>query len=209
MLRLYRQPQKGEFFVVFGDCAQGGSDSNFVQFLSKSRIDVPLVYQLNDVAAAMTPILHQTLEWLFDKTGVQPIVGLERNNGGASEMRRLIDLNRQQKYRIYYMRKPDGSKDMNTPGWNTDVVSRPRMVGDWKEAFKTNQVRIYDEETLLQHQTFITNRSNKPEAAPNAHDDAVMSLAGAWQLYQTEDPIRLDDDDDYDDTSGNITSLWG
>ena len=191
MLRLYREPEDGEFFVVFGDCAQGGSDSNFVQFLSKSQIDVPLVLQLQDVAAAMTPILHQTLEWLYDKTKVRPIVGLERNNGGASEMQRLIDMNKNNKYRIYYMRKPNGDQDMTKPGWTTDVVSRPKMIGDWKEAFKLQQVGIYDEETLLQHQTFITNKNNKPEAAPNAHDDAVMSLAGAWQLYQTED--KLDD----------------
>ena len=41
--------RKGEFFVVFGDCAQGGSDSNFVQFLSKSRNDIPLVLQIKDM----------------------------------------------------------------------------------------------------------------------------------------------------------------
>jgi len=207
MLRLYRMPRRGEFFVVFGDCAQGGSDSNYVQFLSKSMVDIPLVFQLEDVAAAMTPILHQTLEWLFDRTGVQPVVALERNNGGASEMRRLMELNRQQKYRIYYMRDATGEQNINIPGWNTDVVSRPRMIGDWKEAFKTKQVKLYDEETLLQHQTFVTNKNNKPEAAPNAHDDAVLSCAGVWQLYQSENPVKLDEDDDHV-TTGNLTSLW-
>jgi hypothetical protein len=34
MFRLYRNPEPGEFFVVFGDCAQGGADKNFVQFLA-------------------------------------------------------------------------------------------------------------------------------------------------------------------------------
>jgi len=34
-----------------------------------------------------------------------------------------------------------------------------------------------------------------------------MSLAGAWQLYQTEEKIDLDDEDQ-DYTSGNITSMF-
>ena len=207
MLRLYRMPEKGEFFVVFGDCAQGGEDSNYVQCMSKTRLDVPIVYKLNDVAAAMTPQLHSLLEWIYDKTGVQPIVALERNNGGASEMYRLIEMNKLKKYRIYYMRDAEGNENPDRPGWVTDVVSRPRLVGDWKEAFKLQQVRIYDIDTLEQHQTFITNKNGKPEAASNAHDDGVISMGGAWQLYQTEEKINTNDTRSY--TTGDFTSTWG
>lgn len=210
MLRLYRQPKQGEFFVVFGDCAQGGSDSNFVQFLSQDRIDVPLVLQMQGVAASMTPILHQTLEWLYDKTGVQPVIALERNMGGSSEMERLRLLNRQNKYRIYIMKsigKTKGENDTELLGWSTDMASRPRMIGDLKEAIDTKHLTIYDEETVNQLSTFIVNKQNKPVAAPNTHDDAVMSLAGAWQLFQTEYKIVEDEDTDY--TTGNLSSLWG
>lgn len=189
MLRLFRQPEKDEFFVVFGDCAQGGSDSNYVQFLSKSHNDFPLVIKIRDVAAAMTPVLHQTLEWLYDQTHVRPVIALERNNGGASEMDRLIKMNINQKYRIYYVRK-DGMPT-EKPGFTTDMVTRPKMIGDWKVAFDTQQFTIYDEETIKQHKTFITNKRDRPEAAPNTHDDAVMSCAGAYQLYQTENPITV------------------
>lgn len=184
MLRLFREIEKGEFFVVFGDCAQGGSDSNFVQFLSKSRNDIPLVLQIKDVAAAMTPVLHQTAEWLYDKTRVKPVIGLERNNGGASEMERLQKMNVNQYYRLYHMRK-DG-EETDVLGYNTNAVTRPKLIGDWKVAFDSSQIVIYDEETIKQHRTFITNKRDRPEAAPNTHDDAVISCAGAWQLYQTE-----------------------
>ncbi len=191
MLRLYRQLEKGEFIVVFGDCAQGGSDSNFVTCISKSRIDIPLVIKMQGVAAELTPILHQTLEYIFDKTGVQPVVALERQNGGASEMNRLIKLNRLGKYRIYYMKDQDGIPDMDKPGWDTNSVTRPRMIGDWKIAYDNCQVLIYDADIVEQHQTFITNKKGRPEGAPNSHDDGVMSPAGAWQLYQTEIPLAL------------------
>lgn len=189
MLRLYRQPEKGEFFVIFGDCAQGGSDSNFVQFLSKSATDIPLVLQVKDVAASMTPLLHQAAEWIFDKTQIKPVVALERNNGGASEMERLRVLNRLDKYKLYYMKR-DG-KETDKLGFITDQVSRPKMIGDWKVAFDSQGITIYDEETIKQHRQFITNKSNRPEAAPNTHDDAVISCAGAYQLFLTENPISI------------------
>ena len=211
MLRLYRQPKQGEFFLVGGDCAQGGIDDNWCQFLSKDQIDVPIVLQMSGVASTMTPVLHQTLEWLFDRTGVQPVIALERNMGGASEMERLRKLNRLNKYRIYlYKRvgKSDGEQQTETLGFVTDSISRPRMLGDLKEAIDATGLTIYDKNTVDQLSTFIVNKNNKPEAAPNTHDDAVMSLAIAWQLYQTEEKIVLDDDEE-DYSSGDITSLWG
>lgn len=210
MISLYRKLSKGEFIVVGGDCSQGGIDANFVQFLSKDKVDVPLKLKMQGVAASMTPILHQTLEWIFDTTGVQPVIALERNMGGASEMERLRKLNRQNKYRLYMMQTmgtTKGEQQSDKLGFNTDSVSRPRMIGDLKEAVDSMQLRIYDNDTIEQLSTFIVNKSGKPEAASGTHDDAVMSLAIAWQLYQTEHKIVMDDDDE-EYTSGNITALW-
>lgn len=186
--RLFREIEKGEFFVVFGDCAQGGDDSNFVQFMSKSRADIPLVLQMHGVAAEMTPYLRQALEWIHDKTGVQPVVALERQMGGASEMHNLNQSNQAGKYRIYHAKKED-DEDKETIGWDTNQVTRPNMLGEWLAAFNSQLVKIYDKETIDQHQTFIVNKNGRPEADASTHDDAVMSAAGAWQLYQTENPI--------------------
>ena len=69
MFRLYREPERGEFFVVAVDCAQGGIDANFGQFLSKTHIDVPHVFEKHCVAAEMTPIIHEALEPNWCRTG--------------------------------------------------------------------------------------------------------------------------------------------
>lgn len=185
MFRQYRKFMPGEFFCVFGDCSQGGEDDNFVQFGSKTNKDIPLVLQLNGVAAEMTPFLRDALNWIYDKTGVKPVVALERNNGGASEMHNLIKYN-DGKYRIYYMRDLEGKPNLDKPGFDTTSFSRPMMLGDWVKAYEGHGIAIYDEETQAQHQTFVVNKNGKPEAAPTTHDDAVMSCAGMWQLMQTE-----------------------
>lgn len=187
MFRQFRKIERNEFFIIFGDTSQGGADSNFTQFGSKTMADIPLVFQLQGVAAEATPLIRDALNWIYDQTGVKPVVALERNNGGSSEMHELIKYN-DGKYRIYYMRDELG-KPGDKPGFDTTSVSRPRMLGDWLKAYESKAIRIYDEVTQSQHQTFIVSKTGKPEAAPTTHDDAVMSCAGMWQLFQSENPI--------------------
>lgn len=189
MFRLYREPERGEFFVVAVDCAQGGIDANFGQFLSKSRVDVPLVFEKHCVAAEMTPLIHEALEWLYGRTGVEPVVAFERQMGGISALSQLQTLNRNGHYRIYQRRKlgtVEGEVLTDTIGWDTNAQTRPQMLGDLKQAVDNKLIRLYDETTINELGKFIVNKKGRAEAAANCHDDAVMSLAIAWQLYQTE-----------------------
>lgn len=189
MFRLYRQPEKGEFFVVGVDCAQGGIDANLGQFLSKTKIDVPLVFGKQCVAAEMVPMIHEALEWLYNLTGVEPVVAFERQNGGVSALSQLQTLNRNGHYRIYQRRRLgtiQGEILTDVIGWSTDTDTRPKMLGDLKQAVDNKLIRLYDKETIDELGKFIINKKGRAEAAPNCHDDAVMSLAIAWQMYQTE-----------------------
>lgn len=192
--RLFRKIEKDEFFVVGGDCSQGGGDSNFATFLSKTKIDIPITYKKRGVAAEMTSDLHPVLEWLFDITGVAPVVAFERNNGGASEMERLRVLNRLNKYRLYVMKDTgttEGETETNKLGYNTTTATRPVLLGEWRQAVNNKLVYIYDERIIDEHHSFIVNKNGKPEAAKNRHDDAVISPAITWQMYQTEEKPQI------------------
>lgn len=191
MFRLYRQPERGEFFVVAVDCAQGGIDANFGQFLSKSKVDVPMVFEKNCVAAEMTPLIHEALEWIYSRTGIEPVVAFERQMGGVSALSQLQTLNRYGHYRIYQKHKLgtiEGEMLTDTIGWDTNPQTRPQMLGDLKQAIDNRLIRLYDKTTINELGKFILNKKGRAEAASNCHDDSVMSLAIAWQLYQTELP---------------------
>jgi hypothetical protein len=208
MFRLYRPIQPGEFFVCFGDTAQGGIDKNYVQFMSQTQLDIPLVLAMHGTAAEATPFLIQALRYIRQKTGIPPTVALERQNGGASAMHDLMMANSSDEYTIYIAKTEGGvmGEDQTKKlGWDTNAISRPQMLGQWLTAFNSRQVKIYDRETIEQHSTFIVNKNGKPEAAPNTHDDAVMSCAGVWQMYQTEQPPSTEPQE-Y--TSGNFASAW-
>lgn len=190
MFRLYRELNKGEFFVCFGDTAQGGIDDNFLICMSKTQGDIPLVMQKKGMAAEATPFIRDALHYIYVKTGVKPVIALERNNGGASAMYDLYTSNVRGEYTIYYMKDNEG-KPSDKMGWDTNNLTRPKMLGEYLTAFNAKLIRHYDKKVIEQHQTFIVNKNGKPEAAPNTHDDAVMACAGVWQLYQSENPPMI------------------
>lgn len=195
MFRRYREWQKGEFVVVASDTSWGGTDYCATQFLSKTNLDVPLVYHSRVLATEMTPLIHLELEKIYDQTGVKPVVAFERNNGGVAEIERLATLNRDSKYRIYTEKTNIGTTDTTTEtvrlGWTTSSASRPTMLSMLKEAIDNKLFRIYDKPTVNEMFSFIvsqTSTSWKAQAEQGAHDDLIMALAIAWQLYQSENP---------------------
>lgn len=196
--RRYRKYKLGEFYVVFADTAWGGIDYCAAQFLCKTTLDVPTVYHSKVLASEMTPQIHLELERIYDETQVKPVVAFERNNGGVAEIERLATLNRLAKYRIYQEKSGVGSLDSveNTVrlGWTTSSASRPTMLSMLKEAIDNQLITIYDKPTVNEMFSFIvsqTSSSWKAQAEQGAHDDLIMSLAGAWQLYQSENPITV------------------
>lgn len=206
MFRQYRQIEPGEFFVIFADTSYGAGDYCAVQFLSKTKLDVPLVYHSKTIATNMTNEIFPIIERIYDKTGVKPVIAYERQNGGAFEMDRLAGLNRHNKFDIYKMENW-GSVDNPEPtrlGWDTTSATRPTMLQDLKDAIDHKSLILYDKPTITELYSFILARTTstiKAQAEKGSHDDLVMSLAGAWQLYQACNPeIEVDITDLPDDT---------
>ena len=193
--RRYRQYKPGEFYVVGVDTSWGGTDYCAAQILCKTTLDIPVVYHSRTLATEMTPKIHLELERIYDATKVKPVVAFERNNGGVAEIERLATLNRDGKYRIYTEKSGVGTtstvEDTVKLGWTTSSASRPTMLQMLKEAIDSQLIHIYDKPTINEMFSFIisqTSTSWKAQAEQGAHDDLIMALAIAWQLYQTENP---------------------
>ena len=76
MYRTYRTLETNEFILCAVDTASGGGDYTAAQFLSKTKIDVPLVYHSKTTTSDYIPTLADTLNKIFDITGVRPVVAL-------------------------------------------------------------------------------------------------------------------------------------
>lgn len=193
MWRQYRTIEKGEFLLFAGDTSSGGGDNTTIQGLSKTKLDVPLVFQNNITTAAFIPEIVRVLEKVYDITGVKPVIALERNNGGAFLMDQLAGLNLNGKYRIFEMPK-FGNVNNNEPnllGWSTNTATRPIMLQDLKLAVEQGLFKIYDKQTIGEMLSFVviqTSSNWKAQAEKKAHDDLVMALAIAWQMYKICQP---------------------
>jgi hypothetical protein len=193
MYRLYRPIKKGEFILVAVDTSSGGLDYTAGQFLSKTRLDVPLVYHSKTTTSDYIPLLARTLEKIYDITGIKPVVAIERQNGGSFLADRLAGLNYLGKYTVFVMPNfgvVDPSEGVRL-GWDTNSATRPKMLQDLKDAANRGVFTIYDRKTIMEMLSFIivqTSSSWKAQAEKKAHDDLVMALAIAWQLYQLCEP---------------------
>lgn len=211
--RRYRDLKSGEFIVAFADTSAGAGDYCAVQFLSKDKLDVPIVYHSKQTATDMTPLLHKELERIYDVTQTKPVIAYERNAGGVFELERLAALNRLGKYRVYQMKANEGTTKSTSVsiklGWDTNSATRPIMLQMLKEAIDKKLLKVYDKPTINELFSFIikqTETSWKAQAERGAHDDLVMSLAGAWQLFQSEEPELRGEEDDV--KSGDLSKLW-
>lgn len=196
MWRTFRPLQQGEFIIVFADYSMGGIDNTAVQCLSHKWLDVPIVYHEHMTGSYVTPLIHEQLIKISRETGVKPIVAFERNNGGGFEMDRLARLNRYGDYSIYTMKSIDPTGrviDTGKLGWDTNLATRPKMLQELKEAIEGRLLHLYHRQTVQEMFSFVVKENGKAQAETGAHDDLVMSLAGAWQLYQTEAPPSEND----------------
>lgn len=193
-MRRYRNWKLDEFVLCYADTSWGGADYSAAQFLSQDSLDVPLVYHQQGLASDMTPILHQELERIYDITKVRPVVSYERNNGGIAELERLRSLNRLGKYKIYTQYSGVGTTDLTETdsrlGHDTNSATRPTMLAGLKDALDNKLIVIYDKLTVEEMFSFVVKQTPtagwKAQAENGAHDDLIMSLAGVWQMYQTE-----------------------
>jgi hypothetical protein len=192
MFRRFRQYQKGEFIICAADTSSGGGDYSCAQFLSKTNLDVPVVYHSKQTASEMTPLIAIELDKIYKQTGVKPVVAYETNNGGVFELQRLATLNREGNWSMYLQKTLGTTVGLETTekyGFNTNSATRPAILQILKEAIDNQLITIYDKPTISEMFSFIIKPNGRPEAEQSSHDDLVMSLAIAWQMYQTESPM--------------------
>lgn len=192
MFRQYRNFVPGEFILVFIDTAGEGQDYNAGHFLSKTRLDIPLVLHYEGSITEVTPELKDVLEKIKQQTGINPVVAYETNNGGGYEFERLSRLNKLQKYTMYYQYRmnTEGRLERSDKlGYSTNAATRGPMLIELQDMIKSNLVKIYDKLTVDEMFSFVKHKTPsgwRAEAEQGSHDDLIMALAGVWQLYQTE-----------------------
>lgn len=199
-LRVYREPEPNEQFVVFGDPADS-QDFCAAIAISKKHYDCPIVFNEVMESSQFGYELNALCKYIYNRTGLWPKLAVERNTGQAT-IYVLKLLNYPDLFRMV-----DFSATSNTEGgsigWQTTghlsggelQGTRRKMLDDLALAIKQGMIKIYDPEQIKQMMGFMVVKG-RAQAKANKKDDLVMATAGAWQV-QMVTPVF--DWGDYDD----------
>lgn len=182
-VRWYRDLIGREQLVLAADPAEGG-DSCALVLLSKERGDVVAEAAFKAESTILGNLCNDLGRFVFEKTGFYPTIAIEKNTGTAA----LYVLRESNYPRLYQMPSNLVSvedKRASNYGWSTNAQSRPKMLDDLALAIREETIHIPSKPIIDQLFSFIRHpKTGRPEAASGSHDDLVMSLAIAWQLYQ-------------------------
>ena len=178
-----RNFEQGEQIVIAGDPAEGNDFCAFIA-VSKKYADVVMAGKTKSESPQLGYELNHIGLYVKKLTGSHPTIAVERNVGSAT-----IHVLKQLNYPALF-RMPDSftkqqSQATDQYGWITSSATRPKMLDDLALAIRQRVIKITLKPVIDELFTFIRDvKTGKPQAEVGTHDDLVMSLAIAWQLYQ-------------------------
>jgi hypothetical protein len=183
MIYKYRDLEPDEYIVIAGDPAEGHDNSAFVA-ISKKNADVVLVGQSKEDSASLGHTLNHVGLYIESRTGLLPIIGVERNVGGST-INTLKNLNYRNLFKMPQSFTKDTEEATDDYGWITSMATRPKMLDELSLALKQNALTIPSKPIIDEMFSFIRHqKTGKPQADSSSNDDLVMATAIAWQMYQ-------------------------
>lgn len=208
-LEIWEMPRKNEFYVIGGDVAEGKIDGDYS------------VGQVLDSDCNVVARWHGHIDPdLFGEELVklalfynEAYIGVEANNHGLTTIKAI---QRKDYWNLYFAKIYDRFTDSITKkvGWQTTSKTKPMMIDKLGEFLREFHIGVKDKLTIQECLSYIIEENGSTNAQIGSHDDCVMSLAIALQvwlegkgdLYDPEnsddnDRRREDDDDDFIEVS--------
>lgn len=185
-IRIYKQKEKDEIYVVAGDPAEGlEGDSSAAHVFKVSNREQVACFSSNKIKPSEFADKLDQMANMYSGNWPKALLGVERNNHGHAV---LLKLNEIIDYpNLFRTRKENKKTDYEEVklGWGTDRITRPLMLDILIEGIENGSVIINDKETLGECLTLINNEG-KIEAAEGKHDDNVIAAAISVQLCLDE-----------------------
>lgn len=185
-LRIWRRPEKGRYYAIGADCAQGidatqGEGQSDPDYTVGQVIDRDTGEQCAVLRARMMPgesgrYMATLARWY----NMAQVCG-ERNPGGGGVSMLEAMLNADYPSGLIYHRPVTPDQDPQVRGdrigWDTSGVSRPLLIGHLDDWIRHDKLIIRDAITQTELLTFVISPKGKAEAQQGCHDDTVIALA--------------------------------
>ena len=91
-------------------------------------------------------------------------------------------LSRQESFRL----SEKDRKETEKVGWVTNTKTRDLLIEDLNTVFNDHSIIIKSEWTVGECFSFVRNDKGRYEAQQGSHDDLVISIAGALQMWKAK-----------------------
>ncbi len=190
-LFVYRLHEPGETYYIGADVAMGvkGGDWSVAQVLDSKKRQVGM-YRSQVHPDYFATVLDQLGQYYNTAK-----LAVENNNHGILTATRLgKDLAYPNLYFETHVDKQTEDETV-TFGFRTTVKTKPLIIDKLRQAFRENDIEVYDKLALRELITYVVTDDGKMEAEPGCFDDCVMSLAIANFIHEGHfTPVESSDD---------------
>lgn len=179
-LKVWIQPQDGHDYVIGADVAEGIEEDYSVASVMDRATHTTVARFRGD----LEPSDFGEYLSILGKWYNQALIGAEINNHGLTTVQRLRDVGYNNLYRREMGIDERYEEYTSKLGWRTDVRTKPLMIDGLSEAISTNQIIDYDLIFIRECMTYIRDQRGRTNAQLGQHDDTVISVAIALQLFE-------------------------
>ena len=179
-LKLWVPPNWEENYIIAADVALGVKQDYSCAVVLDIEGKVCALYRCNTI----DPHKYGELLFYLGRYYNNALLAVESNSMGIATLQRL----KQMDYvNLYYETKAArlSHEETETPGFRMTHGSKPRVIGQLKNAVEEDDLWIPSREIIAEMKTYVSNEQGKTEALPGNHDDTVMALAIAWEVRRT------------------------
>ncbi|MDC6465046.1 hypothetical protein PQZ39_01295 [bacterium] len=179
-LEIWIPPDWKDNYIIGADVALGVKQDYSTAIVLNTQGHICAMYRDNTV----DPTLYGEHLFYLGRYFNNALLAVESNSMGVATLQRL----KQMSYiNMYYETKAAklSSEEGQTPGFRMTHGSKPRVIGQLKNAVEEEDIWIPSKTILSEMKTYISTSSGKTEAIQGRNDDTVMALAIAWEAYRT------------------------
>jgi len=193
-LKLWELPERGTRYVIFVDPAGSVTLDRIDTFEERNEgEDYSCIQVINCKTGAQVAEWHGRIDlsllaeeaYRIGAIYNHAVIAVEMNGGyGAAVVDPLYNRLRYDNVYIRRQRSTVGDKVTRTLGWHTTSASRPQMLEGLRDIVRDDPHLIRSDGFIREASTFVITKSGKPMGDSGCHDDRVMALAGAYELYK-------------------------
>ena len=177
-VEIWTPPKVGEFYVIGADVAEGKIDGDYsvAQVLDSDCNVVAKWYGHID------PDLFGFELVKLARYYNDAYLGVESNNHGLTTLKSIQSYDY---WNLYFAKIYDRFTDSITKklGWATTSKTKPMAIDKLAEFVRDFHIGIKDSITIQELLTYIIEENGSTNAQQGCHDDCVMSLAIALQIW--------------------------